>query len=58
MIDQLYDRQYRAARASINADIGHSLRALVKAASNAFRILNRIEYSAPWTERRAPTRCR
>jgi hypothetical protein len=50
MVDELYDRQYRAARAELNGAIIHLARHFAQAFGNAFRVLNRIEYSAPWTK--------
>lgn len=58
MIDQLYDRNYQAARTSLNRDIGRALDALFKAAAHAFTVLSRIQFAAPWNERRAENRCR
>lgn len=58
MIDQIYDRNYQAARATINADIDHSLRALSTAIGNTFRSIHRIQFAAPWNDRRSPGRCR
>ncbi len=51
MIDQLFDRTYRSGRADLNAGIDRLVGRFAKAAGNAFRVLNRIEYNAPWQER-------
>lgn len=56
MVDELYDRHYREGRAELNTAIGAMLVRLGKAAGNAFNVLNRIEYSAPWSAR--PKRAR
>ena len=49
MVDELYDRHYREGRAELNAAITVMFGRLGKAVANAFNVLNRIEYSAPWT---------
>lgn len=48
MIDELFDRSYQAGRAELNAAMGNGLKQLSNAMANAFAVLNRIEYSAPW----------
>ena len=48
MIDEIYDRNYAAARAELNAAALSGLARLGRAVSNAFEVLNRIEYQAPW----------
>lgn len=48
MMDEIFDRHYRAGRAELNATILDGLSQLGSAVSNAFAVLNRIEYSAPW----------
>lgn len=49
MVDEIYDRHYQAARSELNASIMTAFGRLSKAVSNAFKVLNRIEYEAPWT---------
>ena len=49
MIDELFDRQYRAGRDQLNSAIVGFFRSTSEAILNPFRVLNRIEYSAPWT---------
>ena len=49
MIDEIYDRHYQAHRAELNSALTAGLVALGGAIGNAFAVLNRIEYSAPWT---------
>ena len=49
MVDELYDRHYREGRAELNAAMAGMFARLGKAVGNAFNVLNRIEYSAPWT---------
>jgi hypothetical protein len=51
MIDEIYDRHYQAARSELNTLILRGLSRFGKAAINAFNVLNRIEYEAPWAKR-------
>ena len=48
MIDQIFDRQYQAGRTALNQSILAVARRFREASLNAFKVLNRIEYSAPW----------
>ena len=48
MVDEIFDRQYRSGRAELNAAIFDVAARLGHAVGNAFKVLNRIEYSAPW----------
>jgi hypothetical protein len=57
MIDEIYDRQYRESRNELNAAILHAVRSFGHAVSNAFAVLNRIEYSAPWAAKTRKVRC-
>jgi hypothetical protein len=49
MIDEIYDRHYREARNELNSAILGAAARLGHAVANAFAVLNRIEYSAPWS---------
>jgi len=49
MIDEIFDRHYQARRADLNAAIATGFIRLGSAIGNAFAVLNRIEYDAPWT---------
>ena len=49
MIDEIFDRQYQAGRAELNAALAGRLQpSWPRSLLNAFKVLNRIEYSAPW----------
>jgi hypothetical protein len=50
MVDEIYDRHYRAARTELNAALVDVARRFADAFGNAFRVLNRIEYSTPWAK--------
>jgi len=49
MIDEFFDRSYRDGRAELNASLASGLSNVTNAVMNAFNVLNRIEYQAPWT---------
>ncbi len=49
MIDEMFDRQYQAGRARLNAEIGKSASAIGRALGDTFRVLHRIQWSAPWS---------
>ncbi|HEY8435040.1 MAG TPA: hypothetical protein VIK68_10590 [Sphingomicrobium sp.] len=51
MIDEIFDRNYQAGRRELNAAIASGFARLGRAVGNAFAVLNRIEYSAPWAAR-------
>ena len=52
MVDEIFDRHYREGRAELNASIEQALSRLGRSVSNAFNVLNRIEYNAPWAPRK------
>ena len=58
MVDEIFDRHYQAGRNEMNAAILDLAARFGKAFANAFSVLNRIEYSAPWAvkPRRVRTR--
>ena len=51
MVDEIYDRIYQQGRAELHDGIGRAFANIGHAIDNAFRVLNRIEYSAPWAPR-------
>lgn len=56
MIDEIFDRHYQAGRTELNAAILRGIGRLGNAFDNAFGVLNRIEYAAPWTAPRKRAR--
>ena len=48
MIDEIYDRQYARGRGELNDAILAAVKRTGSAIDNAFGVLNRIEYQAPW----------
>jgi hypothetical protein len=57
MVDEIFDRHYQEARGELNASIARALDRLGHAVGNAFQVLNRIEYQAPWTAKAKRVRC-
>lgn len=57
MIDEIYDRHYQAGRSELNAVIIGGITRLGRAVGNAFEVLNRIEYDAPWSIKAKRIRC-
>jgi hypothetical protein len=57
MVDEIFDRQYRAGRNQLNAAIGDGLARLAHAVRNAFEVLVKIEYQAPWAAKSPRARC-
>ena len=56
MIDEIYDRNYQASRDGLNALLSSGFARLGHAVTNAFAVLNRIEYDAPWAPKRRKAR--
>ena len=57
MVDEIYDRHYQAARKDLNAAIAGGLARFGKAVSDAFEVLVKIEYQAPWAAKPTRARC-
>lgn len=57
MIDQIFDRNYQGARHAMNSGAARLFERFYRSAADAFRVLNRIEYSAPWNERARKVHC-
>ena len=57
MVDEIFDRTYQAGRAELNGAIVGAVHALADALRNAFVVLNRIEYQAPWSESARKSHC-
>jgi hypothetical protein len=56
MVDEIFDRDYQAGREALNTTISNAVGSVAHAVGNAFKVLNKIEYQAPWTA--APKRAR
>jgi hypothetical protein len=57
MVDEIFDRHYQAGRSELNASLTQVFGRLGNAVGNAFEVLNKIEYQAPWTAKPKRARC-
>lgn len=48
MVDELFDRDYQAVRASLNGSLSSGFARLARSMGESFKVLHRIEWSAPW----------
>ena len=56
MRDELFDRDYQAGRAELNAGIDRAIAGIGRSLGDSLKLLHHIEWSAPWqakTKRRA-----
>ena len=51
MIDEIFDRTYQNGRADLNAGLDRAFARLGRAIGDSFRVLHRIEWSAPWEQK-------
>ena len=51
MIDEIFDRHYQSGREALNESIAGAVARFGRAFGNAFEVLNKIEYQAPWAGR-------
>lgn len=52
MNDQIFDREYQAGRAALNDSISR----LIHSAGQSMRVLNKINFDAPWKHSPQPKR--
>ena len=57
MVDEIFDRHYQAGRSELNKSLAGALGRLGHAVSNAFEVLVKIEYQAPWAAKPRQARC-
>ena len=57
MIDEIFDRHYQAGRDALNESVTNGFARFGRAFGNAFKVLNKIEYDAPWTAKPKRARC-
>jgi hypothetical protein len=50
MVDEIYDRAYRDSRAELNASLVGVFADIGRALGESFKVLHRIEWSAPWEQ--------
>ena len=57
MQDEIFDRTYQAGRAELNAGIDRAVASLGRTLSDSFKVLHRIEWSAPWQREAKRPQC-
>ena len=50
MVDEIYDRHYQAGRAELNAALSRGFSQIGRLIGDSFKVLHRIEWSAPWEQ--------
>jgi hypothetical protein len=50
MRDELFDRDYQAARADFNAGLDHAFAAIGREFGKSLAAIHRFEWSAPWAD--------
>ena len=48
MVDEIFDRAYRDSRAQLNAGLASVFAGIGRTLGESFKVLHRIEWSAPW----------
>ena len=48
MNDELFDRDYQAGRAELNAGIDRAIAGIGRTLGDSLNVLHRIEWNAPW----------
>ena len=56
MVDEMYDRQFQAGRTQMNLAVVGGIKRLAKGAAQAFAVLHRIEWNAPWAAPAEPAK--
>jgi hypothetical protein len=51
MVDEIYDRTYRESRGELNAALIGGFANIGKLIGDSFKVLHRIEWSAPWEQK-------
>lgn len=57
MVDEIYDRNYQAGRAELNAGIDRAVHRLGGTLGKSLAVLHRIEWSAPWARNSKDAQC-
>ena len=58
MIDEIFDRNYQGARATMHQSFDVALHRIADAFDKSFSALNRIQFDAPWLRRSRSRRTR
>ena len=51
MMDEIFDRNYQAGRADLNAGLDRAFAAIGKSIGNSLKVLHHLEWNAPWAAR-------
>ena len=51
MIDEIFDRAYRGSRADLNSSLAAAFSGIGRVIGDSFKVLHRIEWSAPWQQK-------
>ena len=57
MMDEMFDRNYQAGRADLNAGIDRALAKVRESLGDNLKFLHRIEWSAPWQREAKRPQC-
>ena len=57
MIDEHFDRTYQAGRADLNAGLAALFDRIGHTLSDSFRVLHRVQWSAPWNAAEKKRQC-
>ncbi len=61
MVDEIFDRNYQAGRADLNAGIDRAVQrigaGIGSTLTKSLEVLHRIEWNAPWAAKSTDTRC-
>jgi hypothetical protein len=57
MRDEIFDRNYQAGRADLNAGIDRAVQRIGGTVAKSFEVLHRIQWSAPWTSNSKNPQC-
>ena len=56
MVDEIFDRHYQASRNELNAAFGNLFGRLGRTIGTSLKVLNQIQFSAPWLDKPRGTR--
>ena len=57
MVDEIYDRTYQSGRSELHAGIDDAVAKLARTVMVGFTALNRVQFDAPWKNRRNNVEC-
>jgi hypothetical protein len=56
MVDEIFDRGYRAARSELNSSISDAFAGIARTLGDSLKVLHRLEWGAPWNSSKEPAR--